>query len=81
MCLGVPAKVIEISGGDPLLRTGKVSCGGIVRQIHLAGCPEVKAGDYVVVHAGFAISRLDEAEAARVFGYLREIAADWEQEK
>jgi hydrogenase expression/formation protein HypC len=81
MCLGVPAKVIEISGDDSLMRTGKATCGGIVREIHLAGCPEARVGDYVIVHAGFAISRLDEVEAGHVFNYLREIAADWEQDK
>jgi hydrogenase expression/formation protein HypC len=75
MCLGIPAKLIEVHGDDPLTRTGKASCGGVVREIYLAGCPEAQVGDYVVVHAGFAISRLDVDEANRVFDYLRDIAA------
>ena len=72
MCLGVPGKVLEITGEEPL-RTARVEFGGIVKDVCLAYMPEVAAGDFVVVHVGFAISRIDEAEAARVFEYLREI--------
>ena len=81
MCLGVPARIMEIRGDDPLTRTGKAACGGVIREIHLAGCPDAVVGDYVVVHAGFAISRLSTDEADCVFDYLRAIAATWEQEK
>jgi hydrogenase expression/formation protein HypC len=72
MCLGVPGKVLEITGEEPL-RTARVEFGGIVKDVCLAYVPEVAAGDFVVVHVGFAISRIDEGEAARVFEYLREI--------
>ena len=73
MCLAVPGKITSISGEDPLLRTGKIDFGGILKEASLAYVPEAKIGDYVIVHVGFAISRLDEAEANKVFEYLREM--------
>jgi hydrogenase expression/formation protein HypC len=54
------------------MRTGKVSFGGIVKEVILAYVPEAQTGDYVLVHVGFAISTLDEAEAQPVFEYLRQ---------
>ncbi len=74
MCLAVPGKIISINENeDPILRTGKVSFGGIVKEVNLAYVPEAQVGDYVIVHVGFAISKLDEAEAQKVFEYLREM--------
>jgi hydrogenase expression/formation protein HypC len=73
MCLAIPGKVISISGEDPLLRSGKVDFGGILKEVSLAYVPEVKVGDYVIVHVGFALSRVDEEEANQVFEYLREM--------
>ena len=73
MCLAVPGKLLSVAGDDPLLRTGKVSFGGIVKEASLACVPEAKPGDYVLVHVGFALSVVDEAEAQRVFEYLREM--------
>ncbi len=73
MCLGVPGKIISINESEPPMRTGKVSFGGIVKEVNLAFVPEAQVGDYVIVHVGFAISRLDEEEAARVFEYLQQI--------
>jgi hydrogenase expression/formation protein HypC len=73
MCLAVPGKIISIEGTDPIFRCGKVSFGGIQKQINLAYVPDAKVGDYVLVHVGFAISTIDEAEAEEVFGYLREM--------
>jgi hydrogenase expression/formation protein HypC len=73
MCLAVPGKIIRIDGTDPVFRCGKVSFGGILKQINLAYVPEAKIGDYVLVHVGFAISTIDEAEANEVFEYLRQI--------
>ncbi len=73
MCLAVPGKIMSIDGTDPVFRTGKVSFGGIIKQINLAYVPEAKIGDYVLVHVGFAISIVDEAEAQEVFEYLRQI--------
>ncbi|HWX18278.1 MAG TPA: HypC/HybG/HupF family hydrogenase formation chaperone [Candidatus Binatia bacterium] len=73
MCLAIPGKITSISGQDPLLRMGKVDFGGILKEASLAYVPEANIGDYVIVHVGFAISRLDEAEANKVFEYLREM--------
>jgi hydrogenase expression/formation protein HypC len=73
MCLAIPGKITSISGDDPLIRTGKIDFGGITKEASLAYVPEANIGDYVIVHVGFAISRLDEEEANKVFEYLREM--------
>jgi hydrogenase expression/formation protein HypC len=73
MCLAVPGRLLSIAGDDPLARTGKVSFGGILKEVSLACVPEAKVGDYVIVHAGLAISVLDEEEAARTLEYLQQI--------
>ena len=73
MCLAIPGKIESISGDDPLTRMGKVNFGGILKDASLAYVPEVKVGDYVIVHVGFALSRLDEAEAQKVFEYLKQM--------
>ena len=70
MCLAIPGKILSITADDPLMRRGQVRFGGIAREVNLAFVPEARVGDYVVVHVGFAISKLDEAEAMRVFDYL-----------
>ena len=73
MCLAVPGKLVSITGEDPFQRTGKVSFGGVMKDVSLACLPEAQVGDYVIVHVGKAISRLDEAEANEVFMYLKQI--------
>jgi len=73
MCLAVPGKIVSIEDTDSVFRSGRVNFGGIVKQINLAYVPEAGIGDYVLVHVGFAISTIDEAEAQQVFEYLREI--------
>jgi hydrogenase expression/formation protein HypC len=73
MCLAVPGKILSLAGDEPLLRTAKVSFGGIIKQVNLACVPEAAVGDYVLVHVGCAISRIDEEEAKRVFDYLDEM--------
>ena len=73
MCLAIPGQLLEIKGDDPLMRSGRVSFGGIVKEINLAYTPEAKIDDYVLVHVGFAISIIDESEAERVFSYLDEL--------
>lgn len=73
MCLAIPGKILEIEEADPLLRTGRVQFGGIIKQVNLAYTPDAKIGDYVLVHVGFAISVIDEREARRVFDYIEEI--------
>jgi hydrogenase expression/formation protein HypC len=75
MCLAVPGEVVAISGDD-LLRIGKVSFGGILKEVSLAYVPEVAIGDYVIVHVGFAISKLDLAAAQETLADLQEIATD-----
>ena len=74
MCLGVPGKVIEIFEQDGL-PMGKIEFGGIVKESCLAYTPEAEVGDYVLIHVGFAISRIDEQEANEIFQYLDEIRA------
>lgn len=73
MCLAIPGKVVSISGDDPLTRMGRVDFGGIIKEACLAYVPEVKVGDYVIVHVGFALSKVDEEEAQKVFEYLRQM--------
>jgi hydrogenase expression/formation protein HypC len=73
MCLGVPGRVLEIEPNSLGMTMGKVSFGGIAKEVCLAYVPEAQVGDYVIVHAGFAISRLDEAEAQEVFALLNQM--------
>ena len=73
MCLGVPGKVITITRNDLGMHSGMVQFGGIQKEVCLAFLPEVAVNDYVIVHAGFAISRVDEAEAAATFELLRQM--------
>jgi hydrogenase expression/formation protein HypC len=73
MCLAIPGKVMSFTNDDPLMRTARVDFGGIVKEINLAFTPEAGLGDYVLVHVGFAITVIDEAEAARVFEHLERI--------
>ncbi len=73
MCLAVPGKLVEISGDDPYFRTGRVSFGGIIKQVSLACVPEARIDDYVLVHVGMALSVVDEKEAAETLAYLREM--------
>jgi hydrogenase expression/formation protein HypC len=72
MCLGIPAKLVEVRPeDDPPM--GKVQFGGILKDICLAYTPEARLGDYVLIHVGFAISRIDEAEAQETLQYFKEI--------
>jgi hydrogenase expression/formation protein HypC len=73
MCLAVPGRILSIEGTDPVLRAGRVDFAGIVKRVNLSYVPEAQVGDFVLVHVGFAISTVDEAEAAKVFSYLREM--------
>ena len=76
MCLGIPGKLVEVqepTKGFASLRKGVVDFGGVRKEVCLSCLPEAAVDDYVIVHVGFAISRVDPAEAERVFSYLREI--------
>ena len=75
MCLGVPGKVIRVEDNPLGMVMGDVDFGGVLKDVCLAYVPEVRVGDYVVVHAGFAISQIDEAEAAEILDLLGQIAA------
>ena len=75
MCLAVPGRILSIDVAEPVMRTGRVDFGGVVKEINLAYTPEAGVDDYVLVHVGFAIAVIDEAEATRVFAHLREIDA------
>lgn len=78
MCLGVPGKVVEIDyNTSPLM--GKVDFGGVKREVCLEYVSDVKIGEYVIVHVGFAISKLNEEEAMEVFRYLEEMDKVQEQ--
>ncbi len=73
MCLAVPGKIETITDTGELTRSGKVSFGGILRDVSLALVPDAVPGDYVLVHVGLALSKVDETEAARTLEYLRQI--------
>lgn len=73
MCLGIPGKVLEITPHPLGLPMSKVSFGGIVKEVCLAYVPDVEVGDYVLVHVGFALSKIAEPEAQEVFALLQQI--------
>jgi len=73
MCLAIPGKIESISGDEPMMRVGRINFGGVFKEASLAYVPEAKVGDYVIVHVGFALSRVDEDEAQKVFEYLKQM--------
>lgn len=73
MCLAIPGKLLEVHGDDPMSRTGKVQFGGVSKNVNLAYVPDAQPDDYVLVHVGFALQKIDEAEAEQIFQYLREM--------
>ncbi len=72
MCLAIPGKIISVQG-EELNRTGRVDFSGVIKDVNLSFVPEALLGDYVIVHVGFAISKVDQEAAAQVFEYLKEI--------
>ena len=72
MCLGIPGRILDIRQQDGL-PMGKVEFGGIAKDVCLAYTPEAAVGEYVIVHVGFAISRIDQQEAQEIFSYLDQI--------
>jgi hydrogenase expression/formation protein HypC len=72
MCLAVPGRIVELVEGDGVAMA-KLDYGGVTREACMAYLPEAQVGDYVLVHVGFAISRVDEEEAARTLALLREL--------
>jgi hydrogenase expression/formation protein HypC len=77
MCLGVPGRIdtIDAADGEPYARHGRIDFGGVRREVSLALVPEATVGDYVIVHAGIAIARLDETQATATLALLRDLAA------
>jgi hydrogenase expression/formation protein HypC len=73
MCLAIPGKLIEVTTDPAGVKMGRANFGGIVKQVCLEYTPEVEAGDYVLVHVGFALSKVDENEAARTYQLLEEM--------
>ena len=72
MCLGIPGEIVEVREAEGL-RVGKVRFAGITREVCLDYVPDAALGDYVVVHVGFAISKIDAEEAARSYRILEEL--------
>jgi hydrogenase expression/formation protein HypC len=72
MCLAVPGKIVELKENDGVAMA-RLDYGGVTREACMAYLPEAKVGEYVLVHVGFAISRMDEEEAARTLAVLREL--------
>lgn len=73
MCLAIPGKVLEIQRDANGVQMGKTNFGGIVKQVCLEYTPEVQVGDYVLVHVGFALGKVDEEEAEKTLQLLREM--------
>lgn len=74
MCLSLPGELFEFINpqeSDPLARRGRVKIGALLQEVSLSYVPEVKIGDYVLIHVGFAISIIDEAEAHFIFEYFK----------
>ncbi|MCX8117028.1 MAG: HypC/HybG/HupF family hydrogenase formation chaperone [Desulfobacterota bacterium] len=69
MCLGIPGQIVEIEKD-----VAKVDVGGVTREISIELCPDVSVGDYVLIHSGFAIHKVDEAEAQETLRILNELA-------
>lgn len=72
MCLAVPGQILDITGNDPLLRTGLIDFSGVKKLVSLAYVPDANIGDWTVVHAGFAIAQIDEAEAQATLATFEE---------
>jgi hydrogenase expression/formation protein HypC len=76
MCLAVPGRLVAADARGDLERSGQVDFGGVTRAVSLAFVPEAKVGDFVLVHVGLALARVDEAEAAKVLAALAAIDAE-----
>ena len=73
MCLAVPGQVLQIDDRNPDLKMAKVSFGGINKEVCVEFLPDVKVGDYVLVHVGFALNKIDEKDAEETLKILREM--------
>ncbi len=75
MCLAVPGKLLSVEGDDPAFRVGRVDFCGVKKSVNLAFTPDAEPGDFLLVHVGFALTRVDEEEAQRTYQYLAQIGA------
>jgi len=73
MCLAVPGKILEIHADAPLQRTGRVDFGAAIQEVNLVSVPEATVGDYVIVHAGCAITTIPECDALQILDYLEQV--------
>ena len=73
MCLAIPGKIIAVEEDAQGVRMGKTDFGGVLKQICLEYTPDIKSGDYVLVHVGFALGKVDKAEAERTYKLLEEM--------
>jgi hydrogenase expression/formation protein HypC len=78
MCLGIPAQIVDFVDGDAGLAKAEIS--GVRRSVSIALCPEAGVGDWVLVHVGFALARIDEAEALETLALLQQMGEAYEQE-
>jgi hydrogenase expression/formation protein HypC len=75
MCLAVPGRLLSVEGDDPAFRLGRMDFCGIKKTVNLAFTPDAEPGDFLLVHVGFALTRIDEEEAHRTYQYLAQIGA------
>lgn len=73
MCLAIPGKIVDIGHQEDEMIMGKVSFGGLEKEVCLSYVPDAKVGDFVIVHVGFALSKIDDEEARQVFDYLEQM--------
>jgi len=78
MCLGIPAQLVEIV--DPAAKIAKADVAGVRRDVSIALCPEASPGDWVLIHVGFALARIDEEQARETLALLEQIGPEYEQE-
>ena len=78
MCLAIPGQVVEIV--DEVNHLARVEVGGVRRNVNVGLLDDVGEGDWVLIHVGFALSRIDEAEAAATYALLEQMGAEYEQE-
>jgi hydrogenase expression/formation protein HypC len=79
VCLAVPGKVVSIDESNPELKMAKVNFSGVSKEVCIQWLPDVKIGDYVLVHVGFALNKVDEKDAEETLRILREMG-DIEEE-
>ncbi len=75
MCLAIPGQILSVSAEESIMRVGRVDFGGVVKEVNLAFVPEASVGDYVVVHVGCALTKIDPQEARRTLALLAEAGA------